>query len=222
MTIWRNSTRTKHAQRVTCTTRPPPPFKFSTHVKQTIFLDIFDTAGPYSIFIFLLSQTKPITQPPFPLQIVKAGWREWKASNCFYDRVRDVNRAGRQSGGAEEGPYDSGVQLQTKDVGRPFSKIMKDYPPPPPPPHHPPIHGFVTMEACDCATGSAAKTLYHHILVFIPNSPWLALLTSRGLGDHKCWEGAMLTSGATVFMALSQVPHELYMSSHCGAEELWM
>lgn len=117
MTIWRNSTRTKHAQRVTCTTRPPPPFKFSTHVKQTIFLDISDTAGPYSIFIFLLSQTKPITQPPFPLQIVKAGWREWKASNCFYDRVRDVNRAGRQSGGAEEGPYDSGVQLQTKDVG---------------------------------------------------------------------------------------------------------
>lgn len=115
MTIWRNSTRSK--QRVTCTTRPPPPFKFSTHVKQTIFLDISDTAGPYSIFIFLLSQTKPITQPPFPLQIVKAGWREWKASNCFYDRVRDVNRAGRQSGGAEEGPYDSGVQLQTKDVG---------------------------------------------------------------------------------------------------------
>lgn len=115
MTIWCNSTRSK--QRVTCTTRPPPPFKFSTHVKQTIFLDISDTAGPYSIFIFLLSQTKPITQPPFPLQIVKAGWREWKASNCFYDRVRDVNRAGRQSGGAEEGPYDSGVQLQTKDVG---------------------------------------------------------------------------------------------------------
>lgn len=172
MTIWRNSTRTKHAQRVTCTTRPPPPFKFSTHVKQTIFLDISDTAGPYSIFIFLLSQTKPITQPPFPLQIVKAGWREWKASNCFYDRVRDVNRAGRQSGGAEEGPYDSGVQLQTKDVG-------------------------------------------------LSQKSWRTT-PSRGLGDHKCWEGAMLTSGATVFMALSQVPHELYMSSHCGAEELWM
>lgn len=216
MTIWRNSTRTKHAQRVTCTTRPPPPFKFSTHVKQTIFLDISDTAGPYSIFIFLLSQTKPITQPPFPLQIVKAGWREWKASNCFYDRVRDVNRAGRQSGGAEEGPYDSGIQLQTKDVGL-SQKSWRTTPP-----HPPPIHRFVTMEACDCTTSSAAKTLYHHILVFIPNSPWLALLTSRGLGDHKCWEGAMLTSGATVFMALSQVPHELYMSSHCGVEELWM
>lgn len=128
MTIWCNSIRSK--QRVTCTTRPPPPFKFSTHVKQTIFLDISDTAGPYSIFIFLLSQTKPITQPPFPLQIVKAGWREWKASNCFYDRVRDVNRAGRQSGGAEEGPYDSGVQLQTKDVGLP-QKSWRTTPPTP-------------------------------------------------------------------------------------------
>lgn len=33
----------------------------------------------YSIFIFLLSQTKPITQAPFPLEIVKAGWKERKA-----------------------------------------------------------------------------------------------------------------------------------------------
>lgn len=43
---------------------------------QTVRLDISDTVRLYSIFIFLLSQTKPITQAPLPLQIVKARWKE--------------------------------------------------------------------------------------------------------------------------------------------------
>lgn len=45
-------------------------------LRQTVLLDISDMVRLYSIFIFLLSQTKPITQAPLPVQIVKAGWKE--------------------------------------------------------------------------------------------------------------------------------------------------
>lgn len=45
-------------------------------LRQTVLLDISDMVRLYSIFIFLLSQTKPITQAPLLIQIVKAGWKE--------------------------------------------------------------------------------------------------------------------------------------------------
>lgn len=97
------------------------PSKFTAHARQTILPDIFDMPRLYSIFIFLLSQTKPITQAPFPPPDYKYRDGRNERRGAVLRHGARCKSCGSSKPGvvrADDGLGESGYNCKQKDVER--------------------------------------------------------------------------------------------------------